>query len=94
MSPYALRRTWPGRPDRKDYVIHCEGLAVGRVYLSKLPDGEQYVWTIYINGHVPLVRDVPISGSAVTLGLAGTDFKRSYERMRDAAKLPKPRAKP
>ena len=77
---YSLRRTWPENPGREDYIIRCEGLDVGRVYLSKLPEGERYVWTIYINGHVPLVRDVPISGAAMTLSLAAADFKKSYER--------------
>jgi hypothetical protein len=75
--PYRLRRTWPDNPGKEDYIIRCEGLDVGRVYLTKLPDGERFVWTIYINGHVPVVRDVPISGMAATLGLAGADFKRA-----------------
>jgi hypothetical protein len=89
--PYTLRRTWPENPDASDYVIRCDELDVGRVYLSRLPEGERYVWSIYINGHVPSLWDAPISGTAVTLGLAGADFKRSYERMREAAGLPKPR---
>ena len=88
MLPYTHRRTWPD--DREDYILRCEGLDVGRVYRTELPDGEFFVWSIYINGHVPQVEGVPIEGRAATLGLAGVDFKRSYERMREAAGLPKP----
>ena len=51
--PYTRRRTWPDEPD--DYVIRCEGLDVGRVYLERVPAGERWLWTIYINGHVPKV---------------------------------------
>ena len=43
-----------------------------------------------MNGHVPKVDGVPISGLAVTLDQAAADFKRGYERMREKAGLPKP----
>jgi hypothetical protein len=45
------RRTWP-YTDRDDYVIRCERLNVGRVYRTRLPDGEAFVWSVYVNGHV------------------------------------------
>jgi hypothetical protein len=56
--PYTRRRTWPDS-DREDYVIRCEGLDVGRVYRTRLPDGDRFVWTIYMNRHVPQVDGVP-----------------------------------
>ena len=63
--PYTRRSTWPD--ERDDYVIRCEGLDVGRVYLTRVPAGDRWLWTIFKNGHVPQVEDVPISGLAVTL---------------------------
>ena len=86
--PYTRRRTWPDKPD--DYVIRCEGLDVGRVYLERVPAGERWLWTIYINGHVPQIEGVPISGMAPDLDAAAAQFKASYERMRAKAGLPKP----
>jgi hypothetical protein len=88
--PYTRRPTWPDQPARRDYVIRREDLHIGRVYLTKLPDGDRFVWSICINGHVPKVAGVPISGAAVTLDQAAADFKRSYERMREKAGLRKP----
>ncbi len=87
--PYTLRDTWPDS-DRRDYVICCEGLEIGRVHLTQLPDGERWVWSIYINGHVPQVPGVPISGHAVTLDEASSQFKQSYEAMRTKGGLPRP----
>jgi hypothetical protein len=87
--PYTRRRTWPDT-DRDDYVIRCEGLDVGRVYRSRLPDGERFVWSIYMNGHVNEIAGVAISGATETLDEAGAQFKRSYERMRAKTGLPKP----
>jgi len=87
--PYTRRHTF-NIPDREDYVIRCEALDIGRVYLASLPDGERYCWFIYINGHVPQVQGVPISGRTVTLDEASAQFKRSYEAMRAKAGLPKP----
>lgn len=72
MSPYTRRATWPDHDN--DFVIRCEGLDVGRVYLTRLPDGDRFVWSIYINGHVPQVPGVPISGSAVELEQAAAAF--------------------
>jgi hypothetical protein len=86
--PYTRRSTWPD--ERDDYVIRCEGLDVGRVYLTRVPAGDRWLWTIFMNGHVPKVEDVPISGLAVTLDEAAAEFKRSYVRMREKARLPKP----
>ena len=83
--PYTHRPTWPDESD--DYVIRCEDLDVGRVYLLR---GDRWLWTIFMNGHVPKVEGVPINGLAVTLDQAATDFKRSYELMREKAGLPKP----
>ena len=86
--PYTRRPTWPDS-DRQDYVIRCEGL-VGRIYRSRLPDGDRFVWSIYMNGHVPQIAGVPINGATETLDEAGAQFKRSYEGIRAKAGLPKP----
>jgi hypothetical protein len=85
--PYTRRSTWSDKRD--DYVIRCE-LDVGRVYFTKVPEGDRWLWTIFINGHVPKVDGVPIGGLASTLDEAAADFKCSYERMREQAGLPKP----
>ena len=77
-------------PNGEDYVIRCEGLDVGRVYQTELPEGERFCWFIYINGHVPQVQGVAVSGRAVTLDEASAQLKRSYEAMRAKAGLPKP----
>ena len=86
--PYTRRSTWPD--ERDDYVIRCEGRDVGRAYLTRVPAGDRWLWTVFINGHVPVVPNVPISGLAVTLDEAAAEFKRSYEAMREKAGLPKP----
>ena len=88
-DPYTRYRTWPDT-DRDGYVIRCEGLDVGRVYRTLMPDGERWLWSIYINGHVPQVEGVPISGVAVDLETAAAEFKTAYERMRAKAGLPQP----
>jgi hypothetical protein len=90
--PYTRRSTWPD--DRDDYVIRCEGRDVGRVYLTRVPHGDRWLWTIFINGHVPRVEGVPITGLAVSLDEAAAGFNRSYERMRETAGLPKPPVAP
>ena len=59
-------------------------------YLTKLPDGDRFVWSIYVNDHVPEVPGVPITGWAGTLDRATAACKRSYGRMREKAGLPKP----
>ena len=66
--PYTRRSTWPD--ERDDYLIRCEGLSVGRVYFTRAPEGDRWLWTIYLKGHVPKVEGVPISGQAVTLDQA------------------------
>ena len=86
--PYTRRSTWPD--ERDDYVIRCEGLDVGCVYFMRVPAGDRWLWTIFKNGHVPQVEDVPISGLAVTLDEAASQFKQSYEAMRTKAGLPRP----
>ena len=73
--PYTRRRTWPD--ERDDYVIRCEGLDVGRVYLTRVPAGDRWLWTIFMNGHVPKVESVPISGLAVTLDEAASQFRQT-----------------
>ena len=88
--PYTRRPTWPDQPARRDYVIRREDLQIGRVYLTKLLDGDCFVWAIYINGHVPKVKGTPISGSAATLDMATAAMLRSYGRMRAKAGLPEP----
>ena len=45
---------------------------------------------IYMHGHVPKIEGVPISGLAVTLDEAASQFKQSYEAMRTKAGLPRP----
>ena len=57
--PYTRRSTWPD--ERDDYVIRCEGLDVGRVYLTRVPAGDRWLWTIFMNGHVPQVESVSIT---------------------------------
>jgi hypothetical protein len=80
--PYTRRHTWPDN-NLEDYVIRCEGLDVDRVYRTRVPEGERWLWSIYINGHVPRIDDgVPIAGLAPTLDTAAAQFKASYERMR------------
>ena len=86
--PYTRRSTWPH--ERDDYVLRCEGLDVGRVYLTRVPAGDRWLWTIFMNGHVPQIPNVPISGLAVTLDEAASQFKQSYEAMRTKARLPRP----
>ena len=86
--PYTRRSNWPD--ERDDDVIRCEGLDVGRVYLTRVPAGDRWLWTIFMNGHVPVVPNVPISGLAVTLDEAASQLKQSYEAMRTMAGLPRP----
>ena len=88
--PYSLRDTWPDRTDRCDYVIRCEGLEIGRVYFAREPDGDRWLWAIYMNGHVAQINDVPISGLAVTHEEAASQLNQSYEAMRTMAGLPRP----
>ena len=52
--------------------------------------GDRWLWTIYINGHVPQIASVPISDHAITLDEAASQFKQSYEAMRTKAGLPRP----
>jgi hypothetical protein len=87
---YTRRRTWPLDPHRQDYVIRCAGRDIGRVYLKRLADGRRYFWLIYMNGPVPQVEGVPISGHAVTLDKADAALRRAYEAMRAKAGLPRP----
>ena len=65
--PTTRRPTWPDQPACRDYVIQREDLRIGRVQLTKLPGGDRFVWSIYVNNHVPKIPGVPISGSAATL---------------------------
>ena len=39
--------------------------------------GDRFVWTVYMNGHVPKVDGVPIAGEARELEQAAGTFKRS-----------------
>lgn len=75
---------------RQDFFMRYEGMTVGSIRLQTLPEGSRYVWSITINEHVPQVEGVPISGSAMTLDEAETQFNRTYEAMRSKAGLPKP----
>ena len=86
---YTRLDTWPDSPERHDYLIRCEGLEIGRMYLSQRPEGAQYTWFVYLNGHVSKVPGVPIAGRAAALDEASSAFQRSYEAMREKAGLPK-----
>ena len=87
---YTRRPTWPDQPALRDYFIRRENLQIGRVYLTKLPEGDRFVWSIYVNDHVPEVPGVPISGSAATLDKATAAMLKSYGQMRAKAGLPQP----
>ena len=87
---YVRRPTWPDHPARRDYVIRREDLQIGRVYLTNTPYGDRFVWSIYVNDHVPKVPGVPISGTSATLDKAIAAMLKSYGQMRAKAKLPKP----
>jgi hypothetical protein len=56
MAAFTGRRTWTDHDN--DYVIRCEGLEVGRVYLTQLPGGGCFVWSIHLNGHVSQVPKI------------------------------------
>jgi hypothetical protein len=86
--PYTRRPTWPDQPARRDYIVRRDDLQIGRVYLTKMPDGERFVWSVTINDHVPKVPGVPISGSAATLDKATAAMLKNYARMRGKAGLP------
>ncbi len=87
---YTRRPTWPDQPARRDYVIRRDDLQIGRVYLTKLPNGDRFVWSINVNDQFPKVPGVAISGSAATLGSATAAMLKAYARMRAKAGLPKP----
>jgi len=87
---YNSRPTWPDQPARRDYVIRRDDLQIGRVYLTNMPDGDRFVWSIYVNDRVPKVPGAPISGSAATLDKATAAMLRSYARMSAKAGLSQP----
>ena len=70
-------------------MIRYEGLDVGRVDLTRVRAGDRWLWPIFMNGHVPQIPNVPISGLAVTLDEAASQFKQSYEAMRTKAGIAK-----
>ena len=53
--PDTRRPTWPDQPACRDYVIRGEDFQIGRVYLTNTPGGARFVWSIYVNDHVPEV---------------------------------------
>ena len=53
-------------------------------------DGEAFVCSLYVNGHVLKNKGVPISSAATNLDTAAAQFKAPYERMHAKAGLPKP----
>ena len=79
---YTLRRTWENDPEREDFVIRRDDSDVGRVYLTKVPEGLRFVWSIYMDGRVSLAPGVANRGAAITLDEAIAAFKQSYEAMR------------
>ena len=88
--PYTRRPTWPDQPARRDYVIRRDDLQIGRVYLTKLPEGDRFVWSINVNDHVPKLPGVAISGWAPTLDRATAAMLKSYGQMRAKAGVPQP----
>ena len=71
--------------------IICEGVwTLAASILHACRDGDRWLWAIYMNGHVPQIKNVPISDLAVTLDEAASQFKQSYEAMRTKAGLPRP----
>jgi len=90
--PDTRRPTWPDQPACRDYVIRGEDFQIGRVYLTNTPGGARFVWSIYVNDHVPEVAGVPISGSAETLDKATAAMLKSYGKMRAKDGPPQPQA--
>ena len=85
VNTYTLQHTWapdPSRPD--DYLLRCDRKNVGRTYRTVTPDGERWVWTIYIVAGIRLIEGVPISGLVASLDEAKAAFKASYEKLTDA----------
>jgi hypothetical protein len=78
---YTLRRTWPEYPGKEDYVFRREGVDVGRTYRTRTPDGDRWLWTIYVIAGIRRQEGVPISGLVATLDEAKAAFKSSYERL-------------
>jgi hypothetical protein len=87
-TPHTRRPTWPDQPACRDYIIQREDLRIGRVQLTRLPDDDRFVWSIYVNDHLPKVPGVPISGSAATLDKATAAMLKCYGQMRAKAELP------
>ena len=87
---YTRRPTWPDQPARRDYVIRRDDLQIGRVYLTNMPDGDRFVWSIYVNDRVPKVPGAPISSSAATLDKATAAMLKSYGKMLATAGPPQP----
>ena len=79
---YTLQHTWapdPSRPD--DHVFRCDRKDVGRTYRTLTPDGERWLWTIYIVAGIRLIEGVPVSGLVGTLDEAKAAFRTSYEKL-------------
>ena len=79
---YTLLPAWAPdarRPD--DYVFRCDRKNVGRTYRTVTPDGERWLWTIYIVAGIRLIEGVPISGLVTSLDEAKAAFKASYEKL-------------
>jgi hypothetical protein len=81
---YTLRRTWPELPGRQDYVFRHDGRDVGRAYQARTPDGDRWLWTLYIVAGIHRKDGVPITGLVATIEEAKTAFKASYEQLTDA----------
>jgi hypothetical protein len=78
---YTIRRTWPELPGSKDYVFRQDGRDVGRTYRTRTPDGDQWLWTIYVVAGIHRKEGAPIAGLVATLDEAKAAFKASYERL-------------
>jgi hypothetical protein len=79
--PYSLRPTRLG-DNANDYIVRFHGRDIGRMYLTIVPGGDRWRWSIYINRDVQMVEGVASVGLAPGLHRAKLEFRTSFERMR------------
>ena len=75
--PYTRRPTWPDQPACLDYIVQREDLRIGRVQLTKLPNGDRFVWSIYFNDTFRKYQACR-SGCAATLDKATAAISTIY----------------
>jgi hypothetical protein len=76
-----LRRAFPGENRPDDFVIRHGGRDVGRLYKAAFAGEVRWQWTVYIDGTLPRLDGVPISGLAESFEEAKDQFKASFEKM-------------